>query len=100
MMYDLIVVGAGPGGLQAATAAATEGLNVLVLERGTVGGQIGQTPLLENSAVTGAIRGPELAERMKLQALSMGASILAGEALALTVAAGKHTLKVRFEPAR
>lgn len=78
MIYDVAVIGAGPGGLQAAIAAASEGMDVLVIEKGTVGGQIGQTPLLENSVFSGGgITGPEFAGLMKRQAEAMGASIIA-----------------------
>jgi thioredoxin reductase (NADPH) len=76
MIYDLVVIGAGPGGLQAAIAAGSEGMNVLVLEKGMVGGQIGQTPLLENSVFSGGgITGPEFAAMMRKQAEAMGATI-------------------------
>src|SRR5665213_1117817 len=41
--YDLIVVGGGPTGLTTALYAAREGLDVLVIERSTLGGQAGVT---------------------------------------------------------
>ena len=96
MVYDTIIVGAGPGGLQAAIAAASEGLSVLVLEKGTVGGQIGQTPLLENSVFAGGgITGPQFAEMMRKQALAMGAKITPARATGLTVAkTGVKTVRV------
>jgi thioredoxin reductase (NADPH) len=66
MTYDVAIVGAGPGGIQAAIAAASEGLSTLVLERDKVGGQIGQTPRLENSILAnGTITGPALAAQMR-----------------------------------
>jgi thioredoxin reductase (NADPH) len=78
--HDVVVVGAGPGGLQAATAAASEGLDTFVLERAAVGGQIGQTPLLENSVfANGGITGPEFAAMMRRQCEVMGARIEAGK---------------------
>ena len=45
---DLIVVGAGPSGLAAAVYGASEGLDVLVLETGTPGGQAGSSSKIEN----------------------------------------------------
>jgi thioredoxin reductase (NADPH) len=86
MIYDVAIVGAGPGGLQAAIAAASEGLSVIVIEKGAVGGQIGQTPLLENTVFCGGgITGPDFAEMMKNQALEMGANIIKAEVIALGV---------------
>lgn len=102
MTWDMVVIGAGPGGLQAAIAAGSEGMKVLVLERATVGGQIGQTPLLENSVfATGGITGPAFAAMMKAQALAMGATIEAGEVKALWVdkmpgRQGQKVLRVKF----
>lgn len=46
--WDCVVVGGGPAGCQSALYAASEGLRVLLLESGKIGGQIGQTPHLEN----------------------------------------------------
>lgn len=86
MIYDVAIVGAGPGGLQAAIAAASEGLTVIVVEKGTIGGQIGQTPLLENTVFCGGgITGPDFANMMHKQALAMGARITQGEVIALSV---------------
>ena len=44
-MYDLIIIGAGPAGLSAAEAAALEGLNYLVIEKGTIANTIRQYPV-------------------------------------------------------
>jgi thioredoxin reductase (NADPH) len=84
MIWDMVIIGAGPGGMQAAIAASSEGLKTLVLERAKVGGQIGQTPLLENSVfAAGGITGPQFAEMMRSQAVAMGATIQIGEAVGL-----------------
>src|SRR5215510_14437011 len=42
---DLLIIGAGPAGLYAADAAATEGLSYLVIEKGTIANTIRQYPL-------------------------------------------------------
>src|ERR1051325_7896166 len=44
-MFDLIIIGAGPAGLSAAEAAADEGLNYLVIEKGTIANTIRQYPI-------------------------------------------------------
>ena len=73
---DLIVVGAGPAGLAAAVYAASEGLDVLVLETGTPGGQAGSSSKIENylGFPTG-ISGLALAARARIQAQKFGAEI-------------------------
>jgi thioredoxin reductase (NADPH) len=73
---DLIVVGAGPSGLAAAVYAASEGLDVLVLETGTPGGQAGSSSKIENylGFPTG-ISGLALAARALIQAQKFGAEI-------------------------
>jgi len=75
-VYDLIVVGAGPSGLAAAVYAASEGLDVLVLESNAPGGQAGSSSRIENylGFPTG-ITGLELAGRAFLQAEKFGAQI-------------------------
>ncbi len=73
---DLIVVGAGPAGLAAAVYASSEGLDVLVLETGTPGGQAGSSSRIENylGFPTG-ISGLALAGRALVQAQKFGAEI-------------------------
>src|ERR1700730_812158 len=73
---DVIVVGAGPAGLAAAVYAASEGLDVLVLETGTPGGQAGSSSKIENylGFPTG-ISGLALASRALVQAQKFGAEI-------------------------
>src|SRR5262249_31786491 len=44
-VYDVVVVGAGPGGLATAVYAASEGLSTLVIERLAIGGQAGTSSL-------------------------------------------------------
>ena len=73
---DVIVVGAGPAGLAAGVYAASEGLDVLVLETGTPGGQAGSSSKIENylGFPTG-ISGLALAARALIQAQKFGAEI-------------------------
>ena len=74
---DLVVIGAGPSGLAAAVYGASEGLDVLVLETSSPGGQAGSSSRIENylGFPTG-ISGQDLAGRAYLQALKFGAEIL------------------------
>lgn len=82
---DLIVIGAGPAGLAAAVYGASEGLDVLVLESLSPGGQAGSSSRIENYlGFPMGISGQELAERAYIQAQKFGAQILiAGSATRL-----------------
>jgi thioredoxin reductase (NADPH) len=74
---DLIVVGAGPSGLAAAVYAASEGLNVLVVETGSPGGQAGTSSRIENYlGFPMGISGQELAGRALAQAQKFGANMM------------------------
>jgi thioredoxin reductase (NADPH) len=82
---DLVVIGAGPAGLAAAVYAASEGLNVLVLETAAPGGQAGSSSRIENylGFPTG-ISGQALAGRALVQAQKFGAEVaIANSALRL-----------------
>lgn len=74
---DLVVVGGGPAGLAAAVYAASEGLQVLVVERLAPGGQAGSSSKIENylGFPTG-ISGQELMSRAIAQAEKFGAQIV------------------------
>src|SRR5215471_14177081 len=75
-VYDLIVVGAGPAGLAAAVYAASEGLDVLVLEGNAPGGQAGSSSRIENYlGFPLGVTGQELAGRAFIQAERFGAQI-------------------------
>ena len=73
VVYDVIVVGAGPSGLAAAVYAASEGLCTIVIESTAPGGQAGTSSKIENylGFPTG-ISGQRLASRAQLQALKFG----------------------------
>jgi thioredoxin reductase (NADPH) len=81
---DLVVIGAGPSGLAAAVYGASEGLDVMVLETGSPGGQAGSSSRIENylGFPTG-ISGQDLAARAYLQAQKFGAHILIAKATRL-----------------
>ena len=81
---DLIVIGAGPSGLAAAVYGASEGLDVLVLETSSPGGQAGSSSRIENylGFPTG-ISGQDLAARAYLQAQKFGAHVLIAKATRL-----------------
>jgi thioredoxin reductase (NADPH) len=88
---DVVVIGAGPAGLAAAVYAASEGLDVLVVEANAPGGQAGSSSKIENylGFPTG-ISGEALAGRALVQSQKFGAE--------LTVASSAIQLKCDRRP--
>lgn len=77
---DVVVVGAGPAGLSAAVYAASEGLDVLVLECNAPGGQAGSSSRIENYlGFPAGISGQDLTARAYTQAQKFGAEFLIAE---------------------
>lgn len=75
--YDTIIVGGGPAGLTASLYLAREGLDVLVIEKASLGGQAGITQTLDNfPGFDEGIGGGEFAERLGRQARKFGVEIL------------------------
>ncbi|QIL46728.1 thioredoxin-disulfide reductase [Vagococcus coleopterorum] len=72
-MRDVIIIGAGPGGMTAALYASRAELSVLVLEGGIPGGQMNNTAEVENYPGVGIVQGPELAEKMLADSSNFGA---------------------------
>ncbi len=90
-LFDVAVVGAGPAGLATAVYAASEGLNVIVLDCRSFGGQAGASARIENylGFPTG-ISGQALAGRAFVQAQKFGAKILIpSEAAAMSCGQGE-----------
>jgi thioredoxin reductase (NADPH) len=76
-LRDLVILGAGPAGLAAAVYGASEGLDVLVLESNSPGGQAGSSSRIENYlGFPNGISGQELAGRAYVQAQKFGAQLL------------------------
>ena len=75
--FDLVIVGAGPAGLSAAVYGASEGLRVLGVDAGGIGGQARSSSLIRNYLGFGrGVSGSLLAEQAFEQASSFGASFL------------------------
>ena len=75
--FDVVVVGAGPAGLAAAVYASSEGLDTLVVERESIGGQAGSSSKIRNYlGFARGVSGAELAQRAYQQAWIFGARFL------------------------
>lgn len=75
MIYDTIIIGAGPAGLTAAIYLKRADKSVLVLEKETFGGQITHSPKVENFPGFVSISGVEFADKLVEQAMTQGADI-------------------------
>ena len=81
---DLAIVGAGPSGLAAAVYGASEGLDVLLLETYSPGGQAGSSSRIENYlGFPAGVSGNELAGRAYTQAQKFGAQMVLAKATRL-----------------
>jgi thioredoxin reductase (NADPH) len=74
-VYDLIIIGGGPGGISAAIYAARANLDILVLEKTYAGGQIASTDKMENYLGFKSISGLEFGERLEEHLQSAGVEI-------------------------
>lgn len=78
-IYDLIIIGGGPTGLTAGIYAGRAKLNVLILEKSSIGGQIYLTNEVANYPGIFATTGSNYAEQLKKQAEAFGVEIISGE---------------------
>lgn len=75
MLYDIIIIGAGTAGLSAGIYAVRAGKNVLILEEKYYGGQIINTPHIENYPGIKNISGFDFATNLYEQAIELGAEM-------------------------
>ncbi len=80
-MYDIIIIGAGTAGMSAAIYGLRAGKKVLMLEEKNYGGQIVNTPEIENYPGVSKVSGFEFATNLYQQAMDLGAEIVYERAL-------------------
>ncbi|KIM18859.1 thioredoxin reductase [Apilactobacillus kunkeei] len=71
--YDVIIIGAGPGGMTSALYASRANLSVMMIDRGIYGGQMNNTAEIENYPGFKSILGPDLAKEMYESSTNFGA---------------------------
>ena len=87
-IYDMVIIGGGPGGYTAALYAARAGMSVVVLEKLSPGGQMAQTSQIDNyPGFSKGVDGFELAEDMEKAALQFGAESELAEVLTVDLKA-------------
>jgi len=93
-MYDVIIIGAGPGGLSAGLYAGRMGLKTLIIEKLTPGGQITQSSEIENyPGVCEVKSGLELMQCWPDQTKRFGAKIISEEVNELRIENGEWRIK-------
>ena len=98
--FDLVVIGAGPGGLAAAVYGSSEGVRTLVVERESIGGQAGSSSLIRNYlGFARGVSGAELAQRAYQQAWVFGCSFAHSRA-AVSLDTDDEGFVVGIEPGR
>ena len=98
--YDIVIVGAGTAGLSAAIYAVRAGKSVIVLEATTHGGQIVNTPEVENYPGIQKISGFEFANNLYKQAKSLGAEVIYAKVIGIEVNGEEkivHTTKEDYQ---
>jgi len=97
-VYDMIIIGGGPGGYTAALYAARAGLDVLLLERLAAGGQMALTHQIDNyPGFEDGIDGFLLADKMKKQAERFGAKSKYAEVLRVDLNAQPRAVETAKE---
>ncbi len=91
-MYDIIIIGAGPAGLTAAIYARRAEKRVLVLEASSYGGQIINTPIIENYPAAADISGFDFANNIYNQAVQLGAEVRFERALRIKNSSSEKTV--------
>lgn len=91
-MYDLIIIGGGPGGLTAGIYAMRAALKTILIEKMAPGGQMTLSDEIENWPGTERINGAELSLNFTRHAQSYGLEILSEEVSAVEPGLGRHTV--------
>lgn len=79
LAYDVVVIGAGPGGMTAALYASRANLKTVLIEKGAPGGEVLNTAEVENYPGFSLVSGPELAQHIYDGAMRFGAEHVYGD---------------------
>ena len=93
-IYDLIIVGGGPGGLTAGIYAQRAALNTVLIERAAPGGQVAMSDEVENWPGDIRISGGELSQRFAQHAESYGLAVKYEDVLAVEPGLAHHSVRL------
>jgi alkyl hydroperoxide reductase subunit F len=94
MVYDLIIIGAGPAGMTAAIYAARQKINFLIIGR-TVGGQVSWSTEIKNYPGITKIKGPELVKNFQEHLKSYGVKIKGEDVVKLSKKGRNFSVKTK-----
>lgn len=92
-MYDILIVGGGPAGLTAAVYGLRNGKSVLIIEKSVFGGQIVNSPKVENIPGFRSVSGDEFADMFLDQAIGQGADLILEEVVSIDTSDKTFTAK-------
>lgn len=95
-MVDIIVVGGGPSGMTAALYALRSNKSVLILEKENFGGQIANSPRVENYPSINEISGLDLSDKMFAQIMDLGAQFELEDVLKIEKYEGKFEVTTNY----
>lgn len=95
-MHDIIVIGAGPSGMTAALYALRAGKKVLLIEKENVGGQVANSPRLENYPSIKSISGSEFADNLFEQISDLGVDFELEDVLDVQKEKNLFTVKTNY----
>ena len=95
-MIDIIVVGGGPSGMTAALYALRSNKSVLILEKENFGGQIANSPRVENFPSVKEISGLDLSDNMFSQIMDLGAQFELEDVLKIEKQADKFLVTTNY----
>ena len=93
-IYDLIIIGGGPGGLTAGIYAMRAALKTALIELGAPGGQMNNSDSVENWPGDEYIGGADLAMKFSQHAQSYGLDVISQEVVELVPGLDVHTVKL------
>lgn len=93
-MHDVIIIGAGPGGMTAAVYAQRANLDTIMIEKSAPGGKMVSTWEVENYTGLGKVKGYEISEKMFTHTQELGVKYVGGEVTAIRDAKDKKVVEL------
>lgn len=95
-MTDIIVIGGGVAGMTSALYALRQNKSVTLIEKDSIGGQIAQSPRVENFPTIKSVSGSELADRLFSQIVDLGVNFEFGKVLKIKKQEGIFKVETEF----